>query len=48
MLAIYIVIGVVAAFTWSFGLFALIGSAASVDRVQAPYNSYNDSQYNRN
>ena len=48
MLAIYIVIGVVAAFTWSFGLFALIGSAASVDRVQAPYNYYNDSQYNRN
>jgi hypothetical protein len=48
MLAIYIVIGVIAAYAWSFGLFALIGSAASVDRARAPYTPYSDSQYNNN
>ena len=48
MLAIYIVIGVIAAYAWSFGLLALIGSAASVDRARTPYTPYSDSQYNNN
>ena len=51
MLAIYIVIGVIAAYAWTFGLFALIGSAASVDRARAPYTPYtpySNSQYNNN
>ena len=48
MLAIYIVIGVIAAYAWSFGLLALIGSAASVDRARTPYTPYSDLQYNNN
>lgn len=49
LLAIYIVIGVIAAYAWSFGLASLIGSASSVDRVQTQtqYNQYNQSQFRR-
>lgn len=43
LLAIYIVIGTIVAFTWMFGLSALIVSASNVNR---PVHNYNSHYYN--
>jgi hypothetical protein len=46
MLAIYIVIGTIVGLAWFVGLFALIGSAAAVDRSTVPYTPYYSTPYN--
>lgn len=45
MLAIYIVVGTIAGFTWLYGVGSLISGASSLEREVTPYN--NSTKYNK-